>query len=115
MRPPGVASRMIAIADLFDALTAADHRYKRAVSADRALDNINRAEPNAGRLDRDLVRIVIESRIYPHILETDWDAALSGTPSHPRGRLGVGKFQKSAPGRCVHSGTAPPADRAMSH
>lgn len=66
-----VQTRMITIADIFDALTAADRPYKPAVTPDRALDII-RAEADAGRLDGELVRILIESQAYRHVLETDW-------------------------------------------
>ncbi|HEU4994785.1 MAG TPA: HD domain-containing phosphohydrolase [Gemmatimonadaceae bacterium] len=66
-----VQVRMITIADIFDALTASDRPYKRAVPADKALDII-RAEAKAGRLDEDLVNITIESQAYRRILEEDW-------------------------------------------
>jgi HD-GYP domain-containing protein (c-di-GMP phosphodiesterase class II) len=62
---------MITIADIFDALTESDRPYKPAVPADKALDII-RAEATAGRLDTDLVEIMIESEAYRRILEEDW-------------------------------------------
>ena len=66
-----VQVRMMTIADIFDALTESDRPYKAAVPADKALDII-RAEATAGRLDPDLVEIMIESQAYRRILEEDW-------------------------------------------
>ncbi len=62
---------MITIADIFDALTEKNRPYKLAVSPERALDII-RAEATEGRLDRDLVQIMIESQAYRRTLEEDW-------------------------------------------
>lgn len=58
-----IQARMMAIADVYDALTAADRPYKRAVSPERALD-ILRAEAGQGRLDRDLLDLFVEARVY---------------------------------------------------
>jgi HD-GYP domain-containing protein (c-di-GMP phosphodiesterase class II) len=66
-----VQVRMITIADIFDALTERNRPYKAAVPPDMALDII-RAEATDGRLDRDLVEIMIESQAYRRILEEDW-------------------------------------------
>lgn len=56
-------ARLITLADIFDALTEADRPYKPAMSTDAALD-ILRQEAWAGRLDPDLVDLMIESRAY---------------------------------------------------
>ncbi|HEY7395838.1 MAG TPA: HD domain-containing phosphohydrolase [Gemmatimonadaceae bacterium] len=64
-------TRMMTIADIFDALTESDRPYKRAVSADKAID-ILKAESKSGRLDAELVDILVESQIYRRILEVDW-------------------------------------------
>jgi HD-GYP domain-containing protein (c-di-GMP phosphodiesterase class II) len=56
-------TRMMTIADIYDALTAADRPYKRAVPPATAID-ILQAEAHQGRLDADLVRLFIEARIY---------------------------------------------------
>jgi response regulator RpfG family c-di-GMP phosphodiesterase len=69
-----VQVRMMTIADIFDALTESDRPYKKAVPADKALDII-RAEATAGRLDADLVEIMIESQVYQRILDEDWRKA----------------------------------------
>jgi len=66
-----VQVRMITIADIFDALTERNRPYKAAVPTEKALDII-RAEAADGRLDRDLVEIMIESQAYRRILEEDW-------------------------------------------
>ena len=66
-----VQVRMITIADIFDALTERSRPYKPAVPTEKALDII-RAEAADGRLDRDLVEIMIESQAYRRILEEDW-------------------------------------------
>ena len=66
-----VQVRIITIADIFDALTEKNRPYKPAVPADKALD-ILRAEAKEGRLDHDLVEIMIESQAYRRILEEDW-------------------------------------------
>ncbi len=66
-----VQTRMITLADIFDALTASDRPYKRAVPPDRALEII-RAEAKAGLLDQELVRVLMESKVYRKILDVDW-------------------------------------------
>ena len=66
-----VQTRILAIADIFDALTAADRPYKAAVSTERALDII-RAEAVAGQLDREIADIMIESGVYRRVLGQDW-------------------------------------------
>ncbi|MBK5259754.1 MAG: GAF domain-containing protein, partial [Thermoanaerobaculia bacterium] len=58
-----IQSRMMTVSDIYDALTATDRPYKRAVSTDRALD-ILKMEVNDGLLDPSLVDIFIESKVY---------------------------------------------------
>jgi HD-GYP domain-containing protein (c-di-GMP phosphodiesterase class II) len=57
-----VQARMMTIADIFDALTATDRPYKRAVPVDRAL-GILRGEFE-GKLDPALLDIFIERKVY---------------------------------------------------
>ena len=64
-------TRMITIADVFDALTEADRPYKPAVPPEKALDMI-RADARAGMLDLELVELLSESKIYRRVLEQDW-------------------------------------------
>jgi len=61
-----IQSRMMAIADIFDALTASDRPYKPAMSITQALD-ILRKEAEAGHLDKDLVDLFIKARIYKKV------------------------------------------------
>ncbi len=56
-------TRMMTIADIFDALTAQDRPYKRALPAERALD-IMVDEVERGQLDGDLFRVFIEARVW---------------------------------------------------
>ena len=58
-----VQSRMMAIADIYDALVAQDRPYKKAVAPERAL-SILTAEAKAGLLDADLLRMFIEAKIF---------------------------------------------------
>lgn len=66
-----VQTRLMTIADIFDALTASDRPYKAALSADRALD-ILVDEARQGMLDAPLVELLIESELYRKIIERDW-------------------------------------------
>jgi HD-GYP domain-containing protein (c-di-GMP phosphodiesterase class II) len=56
-------TRLITIADVFDALTAADRPYKPAVPVERALEML-RADAEAGQLDPELVKVLAESQSY---------------------------------------------------
>ncbi len=58
-----IQTRMMTIADIYDALTAADRPYKRAVSPHRALDIID-GEVKAGMLDGELFRLFVEARVF---------------------------------------------------
>lgn len=58
-----IQSRMMTVADIYDALTASDRPYKRAVPTERALD-ILRMEMNEGLLDPALVETFIDAKVY---------------------------------------------------
>jgi HD-GYP domain-containing protein (c-di-GMP phosphodiesterase class II) len=58
-----VQSKMMSIADIYDALTASDRPYKKAVPLDRALDILDYSVKD-GHLDTDLVRIFKEARVW---------------------------------------------------
>jgi len=62
-----VQTRMMTISDIFDALTAGDRPYKRAVPWQRALD-ILRMEATEGMLDRHLLNSFIDARIFESVL-----------------------------------------------
>jgi len=55
------------IADIFDALTASDRPYKKAVPIDRALGIIG-SEVQAGKCDPDLFRVFVEGEVYKKVL-----------------------------------------------
>jgi HD-GYP domain-containing protein (c-di-GMP phosphodiesterase class II) len=56
-------SRMMTIADIYDALVAWDRPYKRAVSEERARA-ILCEEAQAGKIDGELLRVFLETEIY---------------------------------------------------
>ena len=58
---------MMTISDIFDALTAADRPYKRAVPLQRALD-IMSSEVKDGMLDGDLFRLFVEGKVFEKLL-----------------------------------------------
>jgi HD-GYP domain-containing protein (c-di-GMP phosphodiesterase class II) len=61
-----IQTRMMTIADIFDALTAADRPYKRAVPAARALNILN-DEVADGMLDQELFRLFTEAKVFEAI------------------------------------------------
>lgn len=61
-----VQSKMMTIADIYDALTDKDRPYKKAVPIDRALD-ILRMEVKDNHVDSDLLKIFIEAKIYEKV------------------------------------------------
>jgi HD-GYP domain-containing protein (c-di-GMP phosphodiesterase class II) len=58
-----VQARMMTISDIFDALTAQDRPYKRAVPVRTALD-ILQAEAEDGKLDQDLLDVFVAKKVY---------------------------------------------------
>lgn len=58
-----IQSRMMTVSDIYDALTANDRPYKRAITTDRALD-ILKMEVNDGLLDPSLVNVFIDSKVF---------------------------------------------------
>jgi len=56
-------ARMMTISDIYDALTAQDRPYKRAVPPATALDILHE-EAKQGKLDQDLLEIFVEKRIH---------------------------------------------------
>lgn len=62
-----IQSRMMAIADIYDALTASDRPYKRAVNADRALDIIH-MDVKGGKIDAQLFELFVSSGVYKIVL-----------------------------------------------
>lgn len=58
-----VQTRIMSIADIFDALTATDRPYKRAISTERAIALLER-EARDGDLDAHLVQTFIAARVW---------------------------------------------------
>jgi len=58
-----IQTRMMTISDIYDALTAQDRPYKRAVSVDRAIDILT-TEVNEGQLDADLFKLFIDGKLF---------------------------------------------------
>lgn len=56
-------SKMMTISDIFDALTASDRPYKRAVPLERALDILG-YEVKDGHIDGELLRIFVGARVW---------------------------------------------------
>jgi HD-GYP domain-containing protein (c-di-GMP phosphodiesterase class II) len=64
-----IQTRMMTIADIFDALTASDRPYKRAVPVSRALD-ILAEETHGGMLDDELFRLFVDAKVFERASET---------------------------------------------
>jgi hypothetical protein len=62
-----VQSRMMTIADIYDALTAGDRPYKKGIATAEALDILDH-ERRAGHLDGALLDVFVEARIYEQAL-----------------------------------------------
>jgi HD-GYP domain-containing protein (c-di-GMP phosphodiesterase class II) len=58
-----VQTRMMTISDIYDALTATDRPYKRAVPPERAI-TILHDEANEGALDKPLLEAFVEARVF---------------------------------------------------
>ncbi|HMA40081.1 MAG TPA: HD domain-containing phosphohydrolase [Gemmatimonadales bacterium] len=59
-----VQTRMMTISDIYDALTAQDRPYKKAVPAPKALDIMDRELVRSGQLDADLFQLFVEAKVY---------------------------------------------------
>ncbi|HUG35579.1 MAG TPA: HD domain-containing phosphohydrolase [Candidatus Limnocylindrales bacterium] len=66
-----IQTRIMTVSDIFDALTASDRPYKRAVPTEKALDILG-MEAKAGDLDPAVVELVVESKVYERVLQEDW-------------------------------------------
>ncbi len=60
-----VQARMMTVADIFDALTASDRPYKKAVPLDRALDILH-AEAKRGKVDPEVLKLFLDAKIWQH-------------------------------------------------
>jgi HD-GYP domain-containing protein (c-di-GMP phosphodiesterase class II) len=70
LRDPEISlqTRMMTIADIYDALTAWDRPYKKAIPPEKALD-ILQMEVKDGHVDPDLLGIFIEAKVFTRIDE----------------------------------------------
>jgi 3',5'-cyclic-nucleotide phosphodiesterase len=66
-----IETRIMTVCDIFDALTASDRPYKKAMPVEKALE-ILRLEAEAGALDADVVSLFAESGVYRKVFEHDW-------------------------------------------
>lgn len=64
-------TKIMTVCDIFDALTASDRPYKKAMPVEKALQ-ILRWEANDGMLDKDIVELFAESEVFRKVLESDW-------------------------------------------
>jgi HD-GYP domain-containing protein (c-di-GMP phosphodiesterase class II) len=62
-----IESRMMTLADIFDALTASDRPYKKAVPLDKALDILH-LEVKDGKCDAELMRLFVEAKVWQRVL-----------------------------------------------
>jgi len=61
-----VQTRMMTISDIYDALTAADRPYKKAVPLERALDILH-MEAKEGMLDQQLLDAFVQARVFERL------------------------------------------------
>jgi HD-GYP domain-containing protein (c-di-GMP phosphodiesterase class II) len=64
-------TRIMTVCDIFDALTASDRPYKKAMPVEKALQ-VLQWEARDGMLDKDVVDLFVESAVYRKVLERDW-------------------------------------------
>jgi HD-GYP domain-containing protein (c-di-GMP phosphodiesterase class II) len=62
-------TKMMTICDIFDALTASDRPYKRAVPVERALSILDECV-RANEIDAELFRLFRESRVYERVMRS---------------------------------------------
>jgi HD-GYP domain-containing protein (c-di-GMP phosphodiesterase class II) len=65
-----IESQILCISDIFDALTSKDRPYKKKISVDAAL-KILKEEADKGKLNPDIVTMLIESGIYNTIIDEE--------------------------------------------
>ncbi len=64
-------TRIMTVCDIFDALTASDRPYKKAMPVEKAL-KVLQWEAKDGMLDQDIVDLFVRSGVYKKVLERDW-------------------------------------------
>jgi HD-GYP domain-containing protein (c-di-GMP phosphodiesterase class II) len=58
-----IQAKMMTISDIYDALTSMDRPYKRAVTAERAIEILH-LEARSGKLDLDLLKVFVEADVF---------------------------------------------------
>lgn len=58
-----IPARMMAISDIYDALTASDRPYKKAMPPEKALDILS-GDVKRGQLDAELFDVFVQARVY---------------------------------------------------
>jgi HD-GYP domain-containing protein (c-di-GMP phosphodiesterase class II) len=58
-----VQTRIMTVSDIFDALTAADRPYKKAMPSSKALDILG-YEAKGGKIDADILTLFIDAKVY---------------------------------------------------
>jgi len=66
-----IETRIMTVCDIFDALTATDRPYKKAVPAERAFQILT-WEAEEGALDPDIVELFHTSGVWKRVLNVDW-------------------------------------------
>ncbi|MFA6166307.1 MAG: HD domain-containing phosphohydrolase [Gemmatimonadaceae bacterium] len=79
-----VQTRMMTISDIYDALTATDRPYKRAVAAERALDILH-DEAKHGHVDTALLTAFVEARVFEAVHAADGRRSGAGRRMTPTG------------------------------
>lgn len=64
-------TRIMTVCDIFDALTASDRPYKKAMPVEKALQ-VLQWEADDGMLDKDIVELFVQSGVYKKVLDRDW-------------------------------------------
>lgn len=72
-----VQTRMMTIADIYDALTATDRPYKRAVPVERALDILH-AEAKGGLVDPHLLESFVAAQVWQRVTPSEGTKRRSG-------------------------------------
>lgn len=72
-----VQTRMMTIADIYDALTATDRPYKRAVPVERALDILH-AEAKGGLVDAHLLETFTAAQVWKRVTTSEGTTGRSG-------------------------------------
>ncbi|HKV96227.1 MAG TPA: HD domain-containing phosphohydrolase [Gammaproteobacteria bacterium] len=65
-----LASRLMTVADIYDALTATDRPYRKSLPSERAF-RVLEDEAQQGKLDSDVVRIFIDAKVYDQAATLD--------------------------------------------